>query len=130
MTIDLNHLDQSHTYRSSKRQNEFRSIFGGENDVHQDKGERLRHIITTLYVCVAATLDLAPSQGASPRICDERHHLRVKTEHERFFFRDISASVHAAENRANPRDQRIAEPLSAFTVPLLPGPQEHAQRTA
>ena len=53
------------------------------------------------------------------RICDERHHQRVKKEHERFFFRDISASVHAAESRANPREQRIAEPLSAFTVPLL-----------
>jgi hypothetical protein len=53
---------------------------------------------------------------------DERHHQRVKTEHERFFFREISASVHAAERRANPGDQRIAGPLSAFTVPLLPGP--------
>src|SRR4029077_2314535 len=54
------------------------------------------------------------------RICDERHHQRVKTEHERFFFRDISTSVHAAESRANPRDQRIAEPLTAFTVPRTP----------
>ena len=53
------------------------------------------------------------------RICDERHHQRVKKEHERFFFRDISASVHAAESRANPKEQRIAEPLTAFTVPLL-----------
>jgi hypothetical protein len=47
-------------------QNEFRSFFGGENDVHQDKRERLRHIITTLYVCVVAALDLAPFEGASP----------------------------------------------------------------
>jgi hypothetical protein len=47
----------------------------------------------------------------------------LKQSMKDFFFRDISASVHAVESRANPRDQGIAEPLNAFTVPLLPGPQ-------
>jgi hypothetical protein len=32
----------------------------GRTDVHQNKGERLRHIKITFYVYVIATLDLAP----------------------------------------------------------------------
>jgi hypothetical protein len=32
----------------------------GENDVHQDNRRQLRHLIVALYVCVAATPNLAP----------------------------------------------------------------------
>ena len=45
---------------------EWHWIFGGENDVHQNKGERLRHSTTTSYLYVIVTLDLAPLWGASP----------------------------------------------------------------
>ncbi len=48
------------------------SIFGGENDVHRNKGERLRHIEMTLYLYVVVMLDLAPLQGASPRVVGSR----------------------------------------------------------
>jgi hypothetical protein len=50
------------------RLKEWHSIFGGENDVHQNKGERLRHIYITQYLYVAITLNLAPFQGASPGV--------------------------------------------------------------
>jgi hypothetical protein len=41
-------------------QNEFRSIFGGENDVHQNKGERLSYSAITLYAHVILHSILRP----------------------------------------------------------------------
>jgi hypothetical protein len=42
------------------------SIFGGENDVHENKGERLRHIkLRHLYMLLSRSI-LRPLQGASP----------------------------------------------------------------
>jgi hypothetical protein len=40
------------------------SIFGGENDVHQDESDRLRHCLVTQYIRVIVTFNLAPLQGA------------------------------------------------------------------
>ena len=39
---------------------EWYSIFGGENDVHQNKGERLRHIQLHFIYMFFYGLDLAP----------------------------------------------------------------------
>jgi hypothetical protein len=41
------------------------SIFGRENDVHQDESNGLRHSIITRYINVVFTFNLAPLQGAS-----------------------------------------------------------------
>jgi hypothetical protein len=40
------------------------SIFGGENDVHQDESDRLRYCVVTQYIRVIVTFSLAPLQGA------------------------------------------------------------------